>query len=395
MRILVALSSWYPHYTSSSIGKIAYHVSHHLKKRGIYTDICAPIGGDIELINPIYLKLTKNLEPFNHFCRMIYFWMRTINFIKKNYDTYDIFWIHNPNPLVWKFIEKNLLDKIVFTIHTTYSGIVKKSKFKTLKSKIYFYLMKKNEQKFFRIIKPIHNKIIVISPSVVDELIDLGIEKDEIIYIPNGVDTSKFRPLNAKERNKLREKFGIPENKIALLSIGRITESKNPIGLIKTFFLLEKKLPNVFLVIAGKGDLLSKVKGMAKEDSNIKVMGYIKEEDKPYLMSCCDYYITASNYEGQPLALLEALSSGLACVTSQISNLKDIIEEANCGTTVDFNKIEEAADKIAKFLTSNDHKVIGKNARKYIEGHHDWEIIVNRYLEEFIGITKNDNRNAT
>jgi glycosyltransferase involved in cell wall biosynthesis len=383
MKILAVLSAWHPHYTSSSIGKVVYNVATRLKEKGDDIDVCAPVGGDVTFFNPLYLKLTKNLVFINHFYRMLYFWLKAISFIKRNYDDYDLFWVNNPNPLIWRFANKKLFNKISFTIHTTYSEISERSKFKTLKSRIYFYFMKKAEKKFFRTISAPSSRIIVISPSVGEELLQLGLKREGIVYIPNGVDIDKFIPINPEEKKVLRNKFEIPEKKIIFLSLGRIVDVKNPIKLVETFLALEKICTDVFLLIVGKGDLFAKITKMIKNKQNVKLLGYIKIEDNPSLVACCDCHIITSSYEGQPLALLEAMSSGLACITSKIPNLESIIKSANCGLSLNFDDAKKAARTIADFIQKNKIVTLGNNARKYIENNHNWDIIANDYLNEF------------
>ena len=111
MKVLAVLSSWYPHYTSSSIGVIVDQISIRLRKKGIKVDICAPIGGNVNIINPNILKRTRIFEPIDHFYRMIYFWFRALYYINNNYEKYDIFWVHNPNPIIWRFANKKYLIK--------------------------------------------------------------------------------------------------------------------------------------------------------------------------------------------------------------------------------------------------------------------------------------------
>ena len=150
MKVLAVLSSWYPHYTSSSVGVVVDQISIRLRKVGINVDICAPIGGNVNIINPNVLKRTRIFEPADHFYRMIYFWFKAVYYIKNNYEKYDLFWVHNPNPIIWRFVNKKLLDKIIFTIHTTYGGVSKKSNFESIKLNIFYDFMKKMKKNFLK-----------------------------------------------------------------------------------------------------------------------------------------------------------------------------------------------------------------------------------------------------
>jgi len=380
LKILVCLSSWYPHYTSSSIGVIVDEVSKELKKRGNVVYICSPVGGDIELIKPDIIKKTKNFELMNHYYRIFLFWNKCLRYIIKNYCEYDIIWVHHPIPYLWIFLNRYYYKKIIITQHTTFTGISKKSPYTSLKFKLYFFLMRWFEKLFFKKLRDIKNKITVISPVVIDEIEKLGISKDRIIYIPNGVNVYKYKIFNLKMKNIIKEKYEIPKDKIILISVGRLIDSKHPLDLIKTFKIIDNE--KFYLNILGKGDLFNKIKFHSKGYKNIKIWGYVDEKTKRELMSASDYYVSASRYEGQPLALLESMSSGLGCITNNIPNITHIIEDANCGFTVDFSNYSDAANKIENILKIKNNK-FNKNARKFIEKKHDWNIVAKNYEELF------------
>jgi len=99
---------------------------------------------------------------------------------------------------------------------------------------------------------------------VCEELEKIGIERDRIVYIPNGVDNGLFRP--SPDKKPLRKKFGIPEDDIVLLSVGRLTPAKQPHTMIEVFSHLEKKLGDVTLCIAGKGELSEETKDLAEKN---------------------------------------------------------------------------------------------------------------------------------
>ncbi len=101
----------------------------------------------------------------------------------------------------------------------------------------------------------------------------------------------------------------------------------------------------------------------------------------PKLLSASDYYILISKYEGQPLTLLEAMASGLKCIVSDIPNLQMIIDDADCGISLDIQG-ESVPKQIIEYLES-DNMQDGKNARSYAVENFDWEIIADKYLDEF------------
>ena len=224
-------------------------------------------------------------------------------------------------------------------------------------------------------------KFTAVSRHSTQDLKQMGIDSSKITYIPNGVDIEKFRPRQNKK--DLRKRLNIPEESLILLSLGRLTEAKQPDKLIKVFSLIEKSLQNVLLVIAGDGELLGKTKRLAQKKglTNVKFLGHVDHKDVPELYGCSDYYLMTSKSEGQPLTLLEAMASGLPCVVSNIPGLSSVVQDAKCGIIFDFSDEEKAAKKITSYL-KEDHLEHSRNAREYAVKNLDWKIVAKRYLEE-------------
>jgi len=359
IRILVCTSEYPPDY-SSGIGNVAYNVVEQLKKQGNECTVCSP-NGDIKLGSSRLIKKSGIIG-------LLYYWHRVSKYFKKN--DYDVIWLHNPLFL------KNPFKNSLVTIHTTYYGKM----IHRLNPKIYYKIASKIEK---YCLNKMNEKVRFtgVDINVCKELEEIGITKERITYIPNGVDTEQFKPTFDKK--PLRRKFGIPEDDLTFLSLGRLTEQKQPQKLIEVFSEIEKEMEDVTLVIAGKGGLLEKTKELVRQKKlkDVIFLGYVDEKDKPDLYACSDYYIMTSKYEGQPLTLLEAMASGLPCIVSYIPNLR-IVKDANCGIIVDFDDTGKAAKEIIEYL-ERDNLGHSKNARDYAVNNLDWKIIAGRYLEEF------------
>ena len=361
LNLLVCTSEYPPDY-SSGIGNVAYNIVEQLKKMGVKCTVCSPTGSDIEL---------RSLKGYG-LLGLIPYWHKVNKYFKKRADEYDIAWLHNP-----LFLKNNPFQRCLITIHTTYHGkIIPK-----LNPKIYYKIASKIEKYCLNKMNE-KARFTGVDINVCKELEEIGIDREKITYIPNGVDTGIFKPSDNKKM--LRKKFGIPEDDLILLSLGRLTEAKQPLKLIEVFSVIEKEIKNVALVIAGKGELLDTTKELVrqKELKNVIFLGYVDhEKEAPVLYACSDYYIMTSKYEGQPLTLLEAMASGLPCIVSDIPNLR-IVEDAGCGIIVDFGDTRKAAADIIGYL-HRDNSEHSRNAREYAVNNLDWKIIAGRYLEEF------------
>lgn len=368
MRLLVCTQEYPPgdHSSgigSSGIGNVAYNVVEQLKKMGIKCIVCSP-NGDIKLGSSKLIAKTGIVG-------LLYYWHCVSKYFRGKENDFDAIWLHNP-----LFLRKHPFKKGLITIHTTYYGYM----IQRLNPKIYYTISSKIERYCLNKINE-ETRLTAVSPQVYDELEEIGINQERITYIPNGVNTQRFRPT---DNNKmLRKKFGIPEDSLIILSLGRLSEQKQPQKLIEVFSEIEKEGKDITLVIAGKGELLEKTKELAKQKNlrNVMFLGYVDhEKDASDLYACSDYYIMTSKYEGQPLTLLEAMSSGLPCVVSNIPNLM-IVKEANCGVIVDFDDVRKASHNIIEYL-KRDNSEHSRNAREYALNHLDWEIIARIYLEE-------------
>jgi 1,2-diacylglycerol 3-alpha-glucosyltransferase len=361
MKLLVCTTEYFPH--GAGIANVVYNVVKQLKGTGVECTVCSPTGPDIKLGSPALIQKTG-------IGGLLYYWYQVSRYFKDN--NYDAVWLQNPFILTG-----NPFKRCLVTMHSTYYG----SSTRGIGS-LPFHLYKSlvaHVERYCLTRMPPNTLFTGVGKPVCEELEKIGIARNRIIYIPNGVDTRQFRP--SPDKKLLRKKFGIPEDDIVLLSVGRLTHQKQPHTLIEVFSHLEKELGDVTLCIAGKGELLEETKDPCRENGIAKgsFPGYVDDQDLPDLYACADYYIMTSKYEGgMPLTLAEAMASGLPCIVSDIPNLA-IVKDADCGTIVDFTDLSVALNDILDYLKL-DHHSHGVNARNFATSSLDWEIIVEDYL---------------
>lgn len=365
---LVCTTEYYPY--GSGIANVAYNLVTEFKKEGIDCKVCSPTGPDIFLGNKTLISKYGRLG-------LLYYWYKVSTYFAKDRE-YEVVWLHQP-----LFLLKNPFIKSISTVHVTTLGHFKASyKLKyNIFLKIYYLLSSLIEIYSFKKLKAT-TLFITDSPKVSQELIGIVGNKVNPIYIPNGVNTCRFKPIN--DTKMLRNMFGIPESKKVFLTVGRLIYQKKLFLMIDIFSQILCYDDNCFLVIAGKGKLYSKLKDYISSNNikNVYLIGFVSDVDLPSLYSCADFYIMTSEYEGQPLTLLEAMASGLPCIVSDIPNLRMIVEDARCGIIVDFLDKERAVFNIVEYIRK-DNSIHGINARKYAENKLDWSVIAEKYLGEF------------
>lgn len=366
-KLLVCTTEYYPH--GSGIANVAHNIVKQLRTMGIDCKICSPTGPDICLGNrQLILKFGR--------LGLLYYWFKVSNHFKNNRE-YDMIWLHQP-----LFLFNNPFPKCLITMHITAFGHYNATKRLNypLHLRIYYLFASILEKYCMRKLGTVP-KITTDSPEVSQELFDMIGNDVKSTYIPNGVDTSKFKPRN--DRQAIRNKFNIQHDEIVFLSIGRLSRQKKLFRMVDNFNLVQKSIENCSLIIGGTGELSQQLNNYiyTNKIKNVSLMGFIPDEELMELYACVDYYIMTSEYEGQPLTLLEAMASGLPCIVSDIPNLR-IVEEADCGIIVDFSDKNKAANEIIDYV-KHDNSEHGKNARKYAEEYLDWSIIAEKYLEQF------------
>ncbi len=190
----------------------------------------------------------------------------------------------------------------------------------------------------------------------------------ELVVIPNGVDVNRFYPAEKDER----ESNGRGKS-ICIGYLGRLSPEKNIINMIKAVKGLD--VDNVCLKIAGAGPLYAKVKRL--EDDRIKVLGYV--EDAPSFYRSVDVFLLPSKLEAQPIALLEAMASGLPVIATNVGDNKYFVRGNGiiCGTSA-----KEIGAAI-KAMLWEDREKMGIESRKLVEHDYTWDKIAARTLDVY------------
>jgi glycosyltransferase involved in cell wall biosynthesis len=166
--------------------------------------------------------------------------------------------------------------------------------------------------------------VCVVSKDMLPILARAGIDDKKTQLIENGIDTQRF---NAQTPPLARSEFGIADDAVVFGSAMRLTEQKNPLGLIDAFAKAAERLPNAALVIAGDGPLRDAVTEHARERSvadRVHLIGARNDLERFYPM--LDIFVLPSHYEGLPLALLEAMACERGIVATAVGQVPAVLE---------------------------------------------------------------------
>ncbi len=198
--------------------------------------------------------------------------------------------------------------------------------------------------------------IIVPSRATKKDLVNLyKVASKKIHVIPHGYNRELFKKIdNPHEIGLIKKKYGLNENEDYLFFVGRLDERKNIVGMIKAFYKVKSQTNFDYkLVLAGKAGVgYEKMQKEIKDlliENDVKFLGYVPEQDLPYLMSGATIFLFPSLYEGFGFPILEAMACGVPVITSKTSSCPEVAGEG--AILVNPDNIEEIADSITCILT--------------------------------------------
>lgn len=172
--------------------------------------------------------------------------------------------------------------------------------------------------------------VIVPSASVARVLHRFGV-RERVELIENGIDQRPFRTPPAPLS---KTQLGFAEVEMILIYIGRLFKEKNVEGLLNQFCRVANARSRVSLLIVGDGPEQKRLEHLAR---SLKIAGRVRFTGKvahaavPNYLAAADLFVTASVSEVHPLALIEAMSSGLPIVAPAAPGNSDIVEHGTTG----------------------------------------------------------------
>ena len=198
---------------------------------------------------------------------------------------------------------------------------------------------------------------------------------DERIHaIPNGVELYDRSKRNAKH-DAVREELGVAHDSLLLVAVGRMVPQKRPIAFLEYAARILARLPHSRFVWVGDGKLASEWdRWVAQRHLGNVIHRLPWRSNVRDVLFAADAFLHVAEFEGLPLAILEALSAGLPCAISP--NLLREMPFLNDTNSVAIGEGDTWAETLAD---PNELAVRGKNARRLAEEQFSFGIMAARY----------------
>ena len=185
------------------------------------------------------------------------------------------------------------------------------------------------------------------------------------------------------ERAALHAELRLPVDTPLILHAGRFVPQKNHRGLLDVFEKVLASIPNARLLLAGTGPLFSEVEDdVRRRNLQTRVLLLGIRNDIARLMRCSDVFLLPSFFEGLPMVGLEALSSSLPIVASDIPGVRDeVVRNGETGFIHPLNDFTGMATSVVRVITDAAlARQIGRAGHVFAESNYSLEAAASRYV---------------
>lgn len=201
------------------------------------------------------------------------------------------------------------------------------------------------------------------------EALRFGIPSERLYLIPNGVDGRQFHPATPEERVAARRELGLICDRLVLY-IGRLSQEKNPLGLLDAWAATGTKArEGALLALVGDGPEWNKVQTKVQSQNLGETVHLAGERsDVATWYRAADIYVLSSDREGLSNTMIEAMASGLPIISTRVSGSTVLIQSPAAGVVVDVGNMLQLACAIESLLLDDPLRIrLGKNARHKFE----------------------------
>jgi glycosyltransferase involved in cell wall biosynthesis len=235
-------------------------------------------------------------------------------------------------------------------------------------------------------------KIIALSRRLKAYFEGIGIDQEKITSIPSGVDTKVMRPLSSSDMLSQKMAFGFNRDDQIILFFGPLSSPRGADVLISAMPKIAKKIPSAKLLLLSrktiKDSTENKLKRAAREYPAIKLVeGTIEKVSLMRYLGIADLIALPFRfwpYTECPLTVLEGMAMAKLVVTTYAGSLPEIVKDGETGILVPPGDPTSFSKVVIRLLCNEDlSREIGRNARKYVEENHDWDLITQLTLKVF------------
>ena len=378
------LSHEYPPSAIGGISAVCYDLSVNLSKQGIHTTVFCGKSSRIRVdkVNDCLrvVRLPLLSLPPRHF----WFQVQNINSLLTVLKKFDV--IHSVDPRFAYLAYFSRKSHKPFITHVHGCGHCETKAF--LKSPVsywspgdFVYTVLEYPLNEYLTSSCMHNSdyIIVCSTARLVEMKRRNPDLDytKVTVIQNGIDFDRINSDNGVTKEK----------DCSVLFWGRLYYNKGIIQLIRAMTLVKAKYPTVILDLCGKGPLEAKVRSLTRKlglERNVRIHGYVTTKDLVSKIKTASLIALPSLYEGQPVAVLEAMAYKKPVIVYDFPFAREYIIDWQNGLMAKGRDVKDLAERLCAALSDKQLRTkLGQNAYQYVRKNHNWNILIHKYIDVY------------
>lgn len=221
------------------------------------------------------------------------------------------------------------------------------------------------------------DSVMTVSTEWYNYLIKMGLPSKKLGIVPFGIDSQVFHPPDQEERLQIRRSLNVSKEAFLIgFSARRTSDSDKRKGIrcfVQALKLVNQQLPHVATVIIGPG-WQQLARELETEGIACSLIPYhIDHEQIAKFYRTMDVFWTTARIEGGPIPLLEAMASGIPCISTPVGIALDLIKDAKNGFIVPFDSPEKFASLSIQLQADKElRKRLGMEARNTILRERTW-----------------------
>lgn len=237
-----------------------------------------------------------------------------------------------------------------------------------------------------------HAQVIAVSESLGTLARRLGAPPERVRVIPNGIDAGVFHP---GDRDEARERLGLPQDRSIVVSVGAFVTGKGHERVLATLPALVAQRPELLYVAAGNpGGASSRLPAIRRLVCRLGIGDHVRlvvarpHGEIAWWLRAADVFCLATDREGWPNALCEALACGLPVVTTRVGGNAHIVRDGLDGYLIPFFDAHAFAAAIVRALDAPwDRRAIAARAAG-----RTWERVAGEVMETFHAVLASTDR---
>jgi glycosyltransferase involved in cell wall biosynthesis len=204
-----------------------------------------------------------------------------------------------------------------------------------------------------------------------------------IYYLPNAIDLSRFTEVGLE-----RLEYKNDKPRLHILYLGHLGRDKGSFDLVHAAILFLNQDRGVVFDLVGNEQVAGDINQLKNQvadaglDQLVHIRPAVTGEEKIDLFRAADIFIYPSHYEGMPMAVIEAMASGLPIIATQVGGLPDLVFPAVNGLLVPAGQPDRMADAIHQIVANPQlRRSMQKNSFRLAQENFDIEKHVARLLE--------------